>query len=111
MPRIAAILALALALGTMSALADDPKPPAPMPAPSWKNGQRITREYCVSCHNARTAPTFAKLAQNPKLTDAYLLKGLTDGIPVMHGNLKMPPTPLLQNEVRDVVAYIGALRD
>jgi len=82
-------------------------------APDAANGQAIAERWCQDCHivaegqNAATdnAPSFPKLAADPARSEEYLRAFL------LAPRHPMPPLELSAEQIEDVLAYFGALRD
>lgn len=76
-----------------------------------ERGANIAQRWCSSCHlvtaegvASDTAPPFYSIAIDPDLTDA----NIRDWLISPHG--LMPTFDLSEDEVRDIVAYIGSIR-
>jgi len=105
----ATLLALAL-LGTGGAL---PSAPASAQGLGAERGRVLAQEFCARCHaisaaqerpGEADAPSFRRLAANPRWTRAALIEMMT----VPHVN--MPPPVLTPDEAAEVAAYIQSLR-
>ena len=99
--RICLLVAVALSVGTSSALAADAD-----------HGADLARRWCASCHvvaNGQTqasadVPSFASVARRPDFSSERLAFFLLDPHP------KMPNFPLSRTEAGDIAAYIASLR-
>ena len=79
-----------------------------------RQGRKLAREVCASCHAISpdqqhspraAAPTFQRIARTPGMTATALNVWLTS-----HEHPTMPRFKLSRNEVRDVSAYILSLK-
>lgn len=116
--RITAVNALrafaAVSLGVLSSAAPAQLRREPPREPDPAAGRIIAERLCVGCHVVGSAadggpvpagvPTFASIANRPGQTPL----GIAGGIVVPHP--PMPDIPLTRDEIRDLAAYIFALR-
>jgi mono/diheme cytochrome c family protein len=99
--RICLLVAVALSVGTSSALAADAD-----------HGADLARRWCASCHvvangqiqASADVPSFASVARRPDFSSERLAFFLLDPHP------KMPNFPLSRIEAGDIAAYIASLR-
>ncbi|MFO1060091.1 MAG: c-type cytochrome [Dongiaceae bacterium] len=75
------------------------------------NGHVLARHWCTSCHvveaggpGSDTAPSFAAIAADPKMTPERIRGFLAKPHP------PMPNPPLANSEIDDLAAYILSLR-
>lgn len=78
-----------------------------------ERGRTLAQEFCARCHaisaaqerpGESDAPSFRRIAANPRWTRAALITMMT----VPHAN--MPPPVLTLDEAAEVAAYIQSLR-
>ena len=103
-PRLFAVLAAA-ALSAAPAVAQTP--------PNPREGERLARQWCTSCHLVATdqttpapdtAPTFASISARPSITANALRVMIQLPYP------RMPQLPLTRQEVEHIIAYILGLQ-
>jgi mono/diheme cytochrome c family protein len=76
-----------------------------------KEGQRLAERWCASCHvvgeagaGSDAAPSFPRIAQDPRRSPDWLRAWLTDPHP------PMPDLRLSRDEMDDIVDYLATLR-
>ena len=105
-------LALAAALGGCRSL------PSSKPEALWSmeeaRGARVFQQKCARCHD----PTTTHPLNGPGLQAITKLKAMPSGAPptderltqvILHGRLNMPATPLDDNQLSDLLAYLHTL--
>ena len=95
----------ALALATFFAAA------VPASAQDIVRGERLAKAWCASCHQvgpdqgtSDVAPAFELVANDPDKADSDLRAWLIDPHP------PMPDFNLAEDEIEDLIGYIGSLR-
>jgi mono/diheme cytochrome c family protein len=115
----AASLALMVAApGLPLALAGCKPLPPSKPAALWTaeeaRGARVFQDHCARCHY----PTTTQGLRGPGLQALTKLKAMPSGAPptderltqtILHGRLMMPPTPLKDDQIQDLLAYLHTL--
>ncbi len=92
--------------------------PPSMPASEWTpqeaRGAQIYQQACARCHY----PTSTRGLHGPGLQALTKLKSMPSGAPptderltdvILHGRQTMPPTPLDDDQLRDLLAYLHTL--
>ncbi len=77
-----------------------------------ERGEKLARQWCGSCHMLEgakragdAAPTFREIARDPKRSADELRAFLSRPHP------PMPPLALSRQEIEDLVAYLGYLKE
>jgi mono/diheme cytochrome c family protein len=110
--------AVALAAMLAAALAGCRSLPASKPEALWtieeERGAQVFHAKCAKCHH----PTTTRPLNGPGLQAITKLKSMPSGAPpsderltqtILHGRLMMPATPLDDDQLHDLLAYLHTL--
>jgi mono/diheme cytochrome c family protein len=106
--------ALALAQCPSGCRSLPPSKPAAEWTPEEARGAQVFQEKCARCHY----PTSTRGLHGPGLQAITKMKAMPSGAPptderltelILHGHQMMPPTPLNDAQLRDLLAYLHTL--
>jgi len=104
---------LALAIASAAVTAAGSAPALAQQQPNAREGERLARQWCVSCHLVAAdqrapapdaAPPFASIAARPAATPGALRTIIQMPYP------RMPQIALSRDEVEHIIAYILSLK-
>jgi mono/diheme cytochrome c family protein len=108
------ICAAGLAVGIAACRSLPPSKPASEWTPQEARGAQVFQAKCARCHY----PTTTSGLHGPGLQALTKLKSMPSGAPptderltdvILHGHGMMPATPLTDDQLRDLLAYLHTL--
>ena len=109
---IASVAGLALAVAGCRSL--PPSKPSSQWTPQEARGAQVYQEKCARCHY----PTTTESLHGPGLQALTKQKAMPSGMPptderitsvILHGRAMMPATPLTDDQLNDLLAYLHTL--
>ena len=108
------VSAVGLALGLAGCRSLPPSKPESQWTPQEARGAAVYQDKCARCHY----PTNTQSLHGPGLQALTKLKSMPSGAPptdermtavILHGRSMMPPTPLTDDQLNDLLAYLHTL--